>query len=205
MMILHGANPSPFVRKTIAVFEEKGIDYELKAMAPFPKSPELLAISPLGKIPVLEHDGTFIPDSSVIAAYVDRVHPDPSIYPKDAKEFARALFLEEYADTKAIEVIGTIFFQRFIQKQIFKQEPDEAAVAKCMAEDLPPILTYLNAQVPGAGTIFANFSIADAAFGAQLGNLKLSGVAIDPKKYPKLAAYSDALLARPSFVKGLTF
>ena len=63
-MIIHGGSPSPFARKVIVAFKEKGVAYESKDLAPFPKSPGLLAMNPLGKIPILElADGSYIPDS----------------------------------------------------------------------------------------------------------------------------------------------
>ena len=48
MLKLKGATPSPFYRKVMIVLEEKGLDYETEMLIPFPKTPELLAMSPLG-------------------------------------------------------------------------------------------------------------------------------------------------------------
>ena len=81
-MIIHGIAPSPFVRKVMAACEEKGLSYEDKVLIPFPKTPELLKMNPLGKIPILEiADGTYIQDSSVICAYLEKVHPKPALLP----------------------------------------------------------------------------------------------------------------------------
>ena len=45
--------------------EEKGLTYEDKVLVPFRKTPEFIAMNPLGKIPILEiSDGRFIADSS---------------------------------------------------------------------------------------------------------------------------------------------
>jgi glutathione S-transferase len=51
-LIVHGGLPSPFVRKVLICLEEKGVPYEWRPIAPFPKSPELLALNPLGQIPI---------------------------------------------------------------------------------------------------------------------------------------------------------
>jgi glutathione S-transferase len=204
MLILHGGAPSPFARKTIAVLEEEGIAYEHRNLAPIPKTPQLLAMNPIGKIPILEDGGTFIPDSSVICAYLERIHPEPAVYPKDPKEFAAALFLEEYSDTAVAAAIGPMFFERFIKKVLLKAPADEAIVAKALAEAVPPVLAYLESRAPRRpGPVLGAFSIADAALGGHLGSLRLAGISIDAARYPKLAAYSDALLERPSFAKAL--
>jgi glutathione S-transferase len=204
-MIVHGATPSPFYRKVIVVLEEKGVSYETKNTAPFPKTPELMERHPLGKIPFLEVDGSFIPDSSVICNYLDRVHPDKPMVPSDPKQAARALFLEEYADTKLNEAVGGIFFERFVKPNVFQQETDEARVQQVIENDLPGPLDYLEAEVPAKGWLAGEFSIADAAVGNMLGSLQFSRVELDKKRWPKLAAYQERLFARPSFKKALAF
>ena len=70
MPIVHGGVPSPFVKKVCAFLAEKGVAYELRSLAPFPKTPELLAMNPLGKIPIYQDGDLMLPDSSVICAYV---------------------------------------------------------------------------------------------------------------------------------------
>src|SRR5258708_7762767 len=99
-MKLYGANRSPFFRKARVVLEEKGIPYQVERLAPVPKTPELLAMHPLGKIPILRDGDVVVPDSSVICAYLERVHPKPALYPESAADLAAALFLEEFADTR---------------------------------------------------------------------------------------------------------
>ena len=108
MIIVKGAKPSPFARKVIITLEEKGIPYEVETLAPFPKTKELLAMHPLGKIPILQDGDVHIPDSSVIIAYLERIHPSPSVYPEDPVEYARALFFEEFSDTRMVDGIGPL-------------------------------------------------------------------------------------------------
>jgi len=77
MPIVHGGVPSPFVKKVCAFLAEKGVAFEQRSLAPFPKSPELLAMNPLGKIPIYQDGELMLPDSSAICAYVERVQPKP--------------------------------------------------------------------------------------------------------------------------------
>jgi glutathione S-transferase len=200
MPIVHGGVPSPFVKKVCAFLAEKGVAYELRSLAPFPKTPELLAMNPLGKIPIYQDGDLMLPDSSAICAYVERVHPKPALYPADPKAYARALFVEEFADTKLVEVLGAVFFQRVIRPAFFKQEPDEAAIAKALAEAIPPALDWIESQV-ASGVLGGALSIADIAVAAQLANFRLAGEKIDGARWPKLAAWAERTLARPSFAK----
>jgi len=200
MPIVHGGVPSPFVKKVCAFLAEKGVAYELRPLAPFPKTPELLAMNPLGKIPIYQDGELMLPDSSVICAYVERVHPKPALYPADPKAYGRALFVEEFADTKLVEVLGGVFFQRVIRPAFFKQEADEAAIAKALAEAIPPALDWIESQV-ASGVLGGALSIADIAVGAQVANFRLAGEKIDGARWPKLAAWAERTLARPSFAK----
>ena len=201
-MKLDGIKGSPFVRKALVALEEKGLSYELETMLSVsPKSPELLALHPMGKIPILRDGELVVPDSSVICAYLEKKHPSPALYPTDLAEYAKALFLEEYADTAIFAVLIPVLFERVVKRFVFKQPPDEALVAEQLDHQLPPVLDYLESQLPAdRGTVLARFSIADAALGAQLGTLTLSGVAIDAARWPRTARYYELLMKRPSFV-----
>jgi glutathione S-transferase len=143
MVTVHGVPASPFVRKVRLVLEEKGVAYQINPVVPFPKTPELLEISPLGKIPILEDDGFITPDSTVICAYLERTHPEPRLYPADSREFALALWYEEYVDTRLAEIAGTVFFQRIVRPMFFKEATDVQLVGQALTESLPPILDYL--------------------------------------------------------------
>jgi len=199
-MKLYGASGSPFVCKARVVLEEKGIPYQTEHLVPVPKTPELLALNPIGKIPILRDGDVVVPDSSVICAYLEKKHPSPALYPAEPAAFARALFLEEYADTRLAEVLLGILFERFVKRIVFQQEPDEARVKDLLEREVPPVLDYVESQIPDdRDSVLARFGIADAALGAQLGSLILSGVEIDATRWPRTARYQRALLARPSF------
>jgi glutathione S-transferase len=198
-MKLYGASASPFFRKCRIVLEEKGLPYEIEQLVPVPKTPELLALHPMGKIPILRDGERVIPDSSVICAYLERLHPAPALYPQDAGDLATALFLEEYADTRIAETLGPILFERFIRPQVFQQPGDPARAAEFAAR-LPDVFDYLESRMSeGRDTVLARFGIADVAIGAQLAGLDLVGEEIDARRWPRLASYRRSLAARPSF------
>jgi len=201
MPILHGVNASPFVRKARVALAAKGIDYELNPVMPMGVSDEYKQKSPLGKIPCWE-DGDFVlPDSSCIIAYLEKRQPEPALYPSDAQELGRALFYEEYADTKLAETVGAFFFERIVKAKIMKAEPDEARVAKTLAEDVPTVFDYLESQAPDSGDaiVGGRFSVADIGLGSQFVNARHAGLTVDAARWPKLAAYVDAVHGNPLF------
>jgi glutathione S-transferase len=206
-MKVHGARQSPFVQKVLLVLEEKGLAYELG-----PPNPGL---HPQGKMPVLEDGDVVVPDSSVIAAYLERKHPRPALYPEDPTELARALYLEEYADTQMAEGMGAIVLERFVKPSLLGQPTDEARLRELLAaastrwlgkptsaagQPIAAVLDFLEVELPSdRDTVLARFSIADVALGAHLGWLAAAGLELDAKRWPRTARYRGALLARPSF------
>ncbi|MBW2446477.1 MAG: glutathione S-transferase family protein [Deltaproteobacteria bacterium] len=201
MIVIRGTLVSPFTRKVHVLCREKGIPFQSAFLAPMPKTPELLAMHPLGKIPVLEEAGRFLPDSSVICAYLERLHPNPALYPADAKEFAQALFLEEYSDTRALEAFAPALVERVIMPRDFDRPGDEGRVVRTGAEIVPPVFDWLEAHANERGLVGGRFSIADCAIGAQLQSWAFAGESVDGRRWPRLRGYSDAMLSRPSFVE----
>ena len=154
-----------------------------------------------GKVPVYEEGDFTVPDSSVICAYLERTHPEPRLYPEDPKAYARALWYEEYADTRLSDTAGPIFFQTIVVPHMMKQEADQERIREKLAE-LPACLEYLEAEVTGKEYLVADaFSIADIAVCTQLQQLVHAHHPLDEAQVPELARYSAAILARASFRK----
>ncbi len=98
MLVLHQFEISPFCDKVRRVLNYKRRPYETREVPPTETLVRLRRLNPIGKVPVLEHGSEVIADSSDIARYLDRVFPEPPIYPNTARERALAHFLEDWAD-----------------------------------------------------------------------------------------------------------
>jgi len=195
---VHGHPLSPFVRKVLLTLEIKGIEYESIPVFPGDSSPQFRAISPLGKIPILQHDDFTTPDSSVICRYLERVFPNPPIYPADPKLEARALWVEEYADTKVIENCAGLFQQRFLFPKMMGKPTDQAVVDNILTNGMPPVLAYLESIAPESGYFVGNaLSIADIAVVTCFLQAQYGDFAVDAKQYPKLARYLTGAFASP--------
>jgi glutathione S-transferase len=200
MPTIHGVNASPFVRKVRVAMLEKGLEYDLEPVMPIGVSDEFKKLSPLGKIPVYQ-DGDFaLPDSSCIIAYLERIHPEPRLYPVNDQDYGRALFLEEYGDTRLTDGLTTVFFQRVVRSKIMKLDADEALVSHALEELIPPLFDYLEETVgEDEGIVGGRFSIADIGIASPFVNFNHGGESVDAGRWPSLAAYLQRVLARPSF------
>lgn len=204
MLTLYGVALSPFVRKAMLALEHKGLAYANVPTFPADPAPEFRAISPLGKIPVLVDDGFAVADTSVICRYLERIAPTPALYPSDAREEARALWLEEYADSRLIDTCATLFRERLLKPKMMNQPTDEAAVRQVLDESMPACLAYLETQVPESGYLVGNaLSIADIAVVTCFVQAQYGGFEVDGAVAPRLRRYLDQAFAAPLLVKRL--
>ncbi len=177
---------------------------ELKQINPFRPPPDFLAISPLKLIPVLRDTDLpgagILPDSSVICDYLEHKFPEPALYPGDPYLRARALWFEEYADSGlASQCLRGLFFERVVKKSM-RQPCDEALVAETLAVKIPPLFDYLEGEIGSRHFLVGDaFSIADIAVATMIANFEHSGEAVDRARWPQLARYVAAILARPAF------
>jgi glutathione S-transferase len=197
-MILFGASVSPFTRKVLIAAAEKGIALDNKPLAPHDADPAFRAASPLGKIPALVDGDYSLADSSAIVHYLEARFPDLPLIPAEAKARGKVIWFEEYADTVMFALGTVIFVNRALLPKLQQRPGDEAAAAAAI-EKLPPIFDYLESQVPASGFLVGDtLTLADIAITCQLINLGHSDVALDAARYPKLVAYYERMVARPS-------
>lgn len=90
---LWGFDGSTYVRTVKMLLAEKGVtDFKqvpLNVLEGEPKQPEHLLRHPFGKVPVLDHDGMRILETSAITRYLNDVLPGKSLVPATPKDRAR--------------------------------------------------------------------------------------------------------------------
>lgn len=199
-MIVFGSSISPFVRKVLAFAAEKAVAVECRPDAFRSGDPDFLAASPFRKIPAMADGDYTLADSSAIVHYIEAKYPDPVLIPADPQERGRVIWFDEFADTIVFGCFVKMFFNRIVGPRFMKIAGDEAIAAAAEADEMPPILDYLETVVPGAGFLVGGrLTLADIAVASPFVNLAHLDIAIDAGRHPKLEAYLEAMLARPSF------
>lgn len=185
---LIGSPVSPYVRKVLAACAIKGVQVKVDPITPFMGDDGFSKISPLRRIPVwIEGDFTLC-DSSAIVQYIEETRHGPSLWPADAKDRAKARWLEEYGDTRLFDVLGwKLFFQIALKPRFFGGETDPAIVAHARDVELPEILDYLESVSPEDGFLFGEVSVADFAITAACMNLEAIRVTVDAGRWPRFA------------------
>ncbi|MGV7122269.1 glutathione S-transferase family protein [Sphingopyxis sp. 550A] len=198
-MIIYGSIVSPFVRKLLGYLGEKGIDFELQGVGIGDPDPGFRAASPLGKMPAMDDDGFLLADSSAIIHYLEARHPEPPLIPADPRERGRVVWWDEFGDTVFAACGGKMFFNRIVSPKFLGREGDLAAAAEAETEELPKLLDYLERAIPASGYLVGDrFTLADLAAVSPLVNLRHCGSCIDAATHPRIAAWSEAILSRPT-------
>ena len=113
MIKIYGTTLSNYYSTAKAALVEKGLAFEEVSIMPS-QDPEVLAKSPMGKVPYIEVEGTTLTETNVIFDYLEDIQPQPALYPSDpwarakAKEIIR--FVELYLDAPARRHVPTVYF-----------------------------------------------------------------------------------------------
>ena len=114
MLTLHGFALSNYYNKAKLALLEKGVPFEEKYNGLKDKDEAMLAASPLGKIPYLTTEQGCLCESQVILEYLEAVHPEPPLLPKDpfaaAKVRELVTFLDWHLEMAARQLYPSAFF-----------------------------------------------------------------------------------------------
>ncbi|HWF75775.1 MAG TPA: glutathione S-transferase family protein [Caulobacteraceae bacterium] len=98
MMKLYSGDLSPYSARVRMQIYAKGItDIVIERPATF-GMPQFREQNPIGRIPVLDIDGDLMPESDVIAEYLEEVYPTPSLLGASPRESARIRTLARIGD-----------------------------------------------------------------------------------------------------------
>jgi glutathione S-transferase len=182
------------------VCEEKAIPYELKQSPPH--SPDVDAIHPFGKVPVMRHGDFELCESKAIATYLDLSFPGPKLIPTDPRH---AALTEQWVSLVNTKIDGTLV-RTYLLNYIFPKTSDGSPDRKVIDAVVPAVkqeIELLDRAVAKGGFLAGDsFTFADInvmPILAYLKNFPEAGSAIAAAK--SLSAYYDRLVARPSFQK----
>jgi glutathione S-transferase len=207
MLKIYGVPISVHTRKVIVAARIKGLPFELVPVVPvIPGNPppHWRQLSPTGKIPVLQ-DGDFtLPDSAAICAYFERLQPQPSLYPNDARAYAHALWLEQYGGgTVFHDIVHPLFHETFVHPKVKNVATDHARVNAVLDTTVPEVFGYLDSLSGNDYLAGPSLSVADIAVASNLVTMQYIGFALERARYPKLAALFDRVIRHPAFVDAL--
>ncbi len=129
-MKLYNADLSPFAGRVRMQVYAKGLDVEIvRPPEGGLKSPEYLAVNPLGRVPCLVDGDLVLPESGAITAYLEDAHPSKSLKGgPDAKARARVRLVEDVAMLGVMAAMSKLFPQ--LNPKTRNQEAVDAALVE---------------------------------------------------------------------------
>lgn len=193
-IIVHHLNNSRSQR-VLWLCEELGLDYEIRHYQRDPVTnlapPELKAVHPLGKAPLLEIDGRVIEESGAIVQILCERYGNGQWLPESGSDHAvRHLELMHFAEGSAMTPVLL---------QLYTSRLGEAAapLQPRIAEQLAAHFAYMEQILrPSGHFVGDDWTGADVmmSFPAEVGVMQGAGA-----KFPKLAAFVASIHARPAW------
>jgi glutathione S-transferase len=185
MLTLYENAFSPFARKVKLVLEYKGLEFNMVDGLTRSNHEELAAVNKRVEVPVLDHDGLIIVNSSDIVAYLERVFPDSPVYPRDDATWVKARAWERCADTVIDAILVDISYWVWADRK--DKMPD--GLLDAARADLEPIYDVLNQELTDHDWVCGELSIADIALFPHLSGARMLGVPFNKSRHPNLLAW----------------
>lgn len=192
MYLLHGFYTQNTL-KTLYVLEELGEDYQFQYVDLFKgenRSEDFQKKTPIGKVPVLEHEGRFLFESGAICRYLANKAQSP-LYPDEAMQRAQVDQWMDFFSCHLGRWLSTIFFERIIKTAANMGETDPATVEEA--------INFVNQQLRILDNRFEStdwlandaFSIADLFALAYMEQVHAIDFALDD--YPRVQTWLSRL------------
>jgi glutathione S-transferase len=192
-MTLYGSALCPYAQRVRLVLSEKKLETEEVDIDPRNRPASFLALSPLGKIPLLVHDGVRVWESTVIGEYLDETFPVPALLPATAAQRALVRAWISFADARMYEPTHRL---------LLCTDPDEQErMSAKLADELRTLELQALAVHGGPFWLGEKFTLADVSFipwFEQLAVLERFRLFRMPRECGRILAWRDAVARRQS-------
>jgi glutathione S-transferase len=164
MMKLYSADLSAYSARVRMQIYAKGITDIVFEQPEHWGMPKFRERFPIGRVPVLDIDGDLIPESGVIAEYLEELYPEPSLLGSTPRETAHIRTLTRIGD---IYIMNTVFMLGRLTGALSRQTPAAArddGVTDQLAGELERNLTALDKFIGADGfACSGRITLADCA------------------------------------------
>ncbi|MBL4831437.1 MAG: glutathione S-transferase family protein [Aliivibrio sp.] len=180
-------NLCPFVQRSVITLKKKGIDFKITYIDLADKPDWFLAISPLGKVPVVKYGDDVLFESAVINEFIDEITPN-QIMPSDP--------LQKAKDRGWIEFSSQIIMNQYMLS-VAKNADDFESQKLALVDKL----TRLESTIQQGGFFNGTeFSLIDAAVAPMFTRLDIIKKHFNHDlliNLPKLQALANNLVSQP--------
>lgn len=191
MMKLYSGDLSPYSARVRMQIYAKGIKDIAIEMPPGFGTAQFRETHPIGRIPVLDIDGDLIPESEVIAEYLEEIYPTPSMLGANPRETAHIRMVARLGD---IYIMNNMFM---LAGQSYAPQRNEGVI-NLLAGQVVRNMKALNAYIGTDGyACSGRLTMADCALVPGLflvdGLFQTLSLKNPIPANPKVAAYWNAI------------
>ena len=193
MLKLYNSGISPNSRRVWITLLEKKLEFELVDVKLNGEQlkPEFLTLNPFHHIPVLVDDSFNLIESLAILDYLEAKYPTPAMLPKDAKDLAIVRMVELVTANELLPAANPLFPVMLG----YPGDPEKIEQAKQKISTVLTLFENLLDDRPYFGS--ENLTLAEPVAGTVVTLLPEVGISLND--YPKLSAWCDRLIARPTW------
>lgn len=194
MLELYAHPFSSYCWKVLIALWEKGVPFDYLSLEEPENGARLKQLWPIGKFPLLVHDGRAIPETSVIIDYLDQLAPNPPMLAGDPIEVR---LMDRVFDNHVMNVMQIVVNEYIQRRDSLRTEDIAQAEAR-----LDQVYAWLDERLAGrrwaAGDVFG---LADCAGAPAL--FYADWVRPIPEHLATLKGYRARVLARPSVARAV--
>ena len=194
MLRLYHTPISANSRRVWVTLLEKGLEFELVEVKMDGEQfqPDFLAINPFHHIPVLIDDGFKVIESLAILDYLEGKYPTPAMLPTDVEELAKVRMVQLVSVNELLPATSVLFLKMLDLSGV---EPEKIELALQKIATVLKFLENLLDTRPYFGS--EQLTLAEVVAGTIIPWLPRGGISLS--EYPKLNAWCEGLIARPSW------
>jgi len=187
---------SPYARKVRIALYEKSVPFErVRALHGDCNRTDFIDVNPRAEVPALVDDDFTLYDSTLICEYLEDRHPEPALYPPDARLRAKCRLVEDLADTQLDAAMYAVTLVEFGRRESHP-EMHEAA-----GRDMRRLYDEFERLLGDSEFFCRTYSIADIAVVPHVAAASFLGFGLDPERHPRLLGWLGRVQERPAIVQ----
>ena len=163
LLTVHGFPRSTYVNIVRLVLTHKGAEFAFHDLEPKMGGSDHLRLHPFGRVPILDHDGFRVYETSAIVLYLEDLFPEPALLPKAPRERARV--------HQWISAVNSYYYPYLVYHLVHERlvfpplgiEPDEKVVAAAMPR-IEQALEILEAELRNGAPFLVGGQLSLADF-----------------------------------------